>query len=372
MGGMNEGLRRESPEDPSKRFLRPEHRRNERGLGKRIRNVLGAAGALASVGATQLPASLTEVAAQPSISRGDRLDSVSEREKKIGTWVLDAQVRLKRPEVKAALDGKGKFPLSTVTSAIEMPIVDGKIRGVSIEGTKYDLSRLHQRFPVQVGNDRGSTTIIPAYKNVVGKAAYLTDNYGNGFYWKNRNTILTARHITMRREIGKSELEKGKSVDVDVIRVPDHLAATSDEQVVHPAEGLTNADIHGALVAVVGIDPDNTSDARGHKTILGIAARNTLGFQYAYNRKQGEVWLDHLVNSYTVIFPPGDNQQTSKGLSGANVFVLKNAKWEFAGVFFAAADAELGDQGRTVTFGQFHGVDDVDKGLEQRGRVAVR
>lgn len=343
-------------------------RSGRKGISGRLVRTLGAAGIASFVSAGEVPSVKASEVPQHSVTelKRDKLRSPAlERARLIAAEVEKVRKRLRSPLVKEALQGKGPDPVARVVDAIEIPVVDYKLRGVSIEGTSYDLRELHRRFPVQVKVGRPAEQIIPSYTNNSGKSAYIKGGYGNGFYWDNRNTLMTTRHVVN----GGQDIEANTSIDVDLVTLPANLAAVSDEQVLRDDGTLTNGDIHGALVAIVGIDPDRSSDERGHKTFLGVAARATEAFYQRLNPELTTDWTTHLTNSFMVLLPPLETAESSRGLSGSHVFVWKG-QWKFAGVFWSAVPVPISGQNRTVTIAQFHGIDDIRKGQKERGPTA--
>ena len=281
-----------------------------------------------------------------------------EKQKALDNAIAAVQRNLRNPLVLEALEGRGKDPLSLILGAVEIPILPEYL-----EGTSYDVSELLQRYPAQVETSHGQRTSI-----------------GNGIFWQDPGIQLTAGHVVSGDLSPDAESPAG--VDVSTYRVDPFLSASS-EQVVKNDPNLTNADIHGQLVSIVGFDPDTTSDKNGYKTYPGIAIKVTHGlarFLAGYPRPLMEKYQ----NSFMLILPPGEAKQNvsvvstgrgkstatlepvrrAAGMSGSPMFVhLKNG-YVFGGIFWSTVSFGNSSSYRNMDIGFVHGIDDVRRALK--------
>ena len=297
-------------------------------------------GGLAAAGAAAIPGGALAKALE---------GSVGSREEHIRTTVELARKQLKTPELMRALKGQGEAPLARVLNAVGAPIMRKQV-----EGTAFDVAELHRRYPVQLAGSPNGRRLVAAYDGA-GLEAYRSSPRANCFYFGDADHVMANAHTIL----GSKELRQGRSVDAGLLRVPRHFRASSEEQIIRDDGTVTNADIQASLVAVVGIDPgDRTSDKEGHKTFLGVAFRLEPGFIQAI-RRTGQPWADHLSHSFAIVLPPGENDDSAEGMSGSQVSVYKDGEWKFCGEYWGSKSTGIQNQGRTMTLGYLHGIDDL-------------
>lgn len=310
-------------------------------------------------------------AALPAFGTGERKETRNER--LIRTTVEQCSARLRQPNVMQALEGKGSNAFITVLGAIDFPL-DSKI----LEGTKYDPVHLHER-TVQL---RGRVPLVAPFA----KGYFWTEEegpYGNGIFFDNHRTILTAGHIIDM--MGNKPSEFPKELDIGLVHVGTSQKSRP-ERVVHDNMEISNRDLHGAFVVITGIDPDETADQwTGRKTWVGIAAALSCGVTsdrfFQANRRD----VLPLKNSFAVVLPPGEARLRSRklvyngphikpstraaGMSGSPMYAWINDGWVFAGVFWCTNTATKPNG--IVDVGFVHGISDVRRGVGTARTVSV-
>lgn len=257
-----------------------------------------------------------------------------ERQKALDGAIAAVQRNLREPVVLKALDGKGEYPLSVIFEAIDIPILPDHL-----VGTTYDATKLHDRYPI----------------------AYTKGGMycANCVLWNNTKTLLTAAHAEYGDDLARHPVP---GIDVAMLDDKTNLAGNNPEKhVIHSSSMPQDSDIHGKLVSIVGVDPDDTAhDSYGRKTYPGIAIKMSAGFvEYVGYRglkgKQRE-------GSFFVVLPPGEAKEVddgrniqASGMSGSPVFAYGEGKKDFAGVFWGAGLWKDELRRRSLHIGLFHG-----------------
>ncbi|OGG79593.1 hypothetical protein A3A39_02070 [Candidatus Kaiserbacteria bacterium RIFCSPLOWO2_01_FULL_54_13] len=299
-----------------------------------------------------------------AVSSAEKLraeERIRVNEEYVKTAVTLARERLKTPDLRRALRGQGENPLGRILQVVGTPIEH-------VEGTSFDVAELHRRYPVQIAGPSNNFVFASAYDKFNRGGSYHTVGHSNGFYWGDAKHIMANAHTLL----GIKEPPPGRSVDMGLLRLPPRLHARSEEQIIRDDGTLTNADIHGALVAVVGIDPgEPTSDKVGHKTFLGTAFRIEPGL-VRVGEGVTQTWFDHFRNSFAVVLPPDEDDRSAWGMSGAVVFAHKD-KWEFGGAYWSSWPTRFrrGGGRKIMTLGFFHGIDDLRAELRRPDLLRV-
>ena len=330
--------------------------RPEEEIDKGLRSFLG--GAVAAGAFLAMPAELRGLFSAVSTTEALPInDNIKLREDYITKLTHFAREELQSPLLQRALRGEGENPVSRVLRVVGIPILPEHV-----ERTKFDVSELHRRYPVQITGSvaRKNFSLTSAYDKS-GKGPYMREQNANCFYWEDDTHVMTSGHVIK----GDNKLREERSVDMGLIQVPQKFRASSKEQIIHRDPSVTNADIHGSLVAVVGIGVNGGSGEKSHKTYLGTAFRLEAGFVKANRRSTDKTWADHFTNSFAVVLPPGEDQYTQRRMSGSAVFVYKDGAWKFCGKYWSAQPTMVSRDGKTMVFGCFHGVDDLDAELKR-------
>ena len=194
--------------------------------------------------------------------------------------------------------------------------------------------------------------------------------YSNGFYLDRSDRLITNKHVLHEMTGRKKHLETG-GLDIGTVQFTAAGYNVRPEQVISDDPAVTDANIDGALVAVVGIDPDQTADPKtGHKTLPGIAKKMTPAMvEQAFggiNPAQGRAeWLEHGKNLFVIILPPGESHGSAIGMSGSPVF----KGTALAGIFMGTGFWR--DQNRTVDIAFFHGIDSIRTALKNPQTVTI-
>lgn len=295
---------------------------------------------------------------------GSSKEHIAKWEKYIEDWVLFAKQRLAKSDVREAFEARGENAFSRVLQALETPLL-----AEHANYTKFNTNPIRNTYPVQVGKFSGSYNLrqfdVMSFLRKKWAGYFKSDEHaGNGFFFGDRNTLIVPRHVN---EIFHSKpfftKDTKHTVDVMSWKVPDSLRAINDGTVLQDPEGLTNKDIHGSLVAVVGIDPGdrNASKLLEHKVYLGIAGKMSADLYRA--RGDGgsllEVWEKFMDTSFQIILPPGETREDSTGMSGSPVFMWRNEAWTLCGIYYASLETEDSTRKKTVHSGVFHGIDQI-------------
>ncbi|RJQ35502.1 hypothetical protein C4556_00165 [Candidatus Parcubacteria bacterium] len=287
----------------------------------------------------------------------------SEKQKALDAAIAAIQKRLREPEVLEALEGKGKHPIMTVLRAIEAPLLQEHL-----EDTSYDTTELHKKY-------------VHSMRFPYGR--------GNGTYWRDGRTVLTAAHATYGTERGVITYPV-KNIDIDMVDVSGTAETSDSAGIVEDDISMTNNDIHAQFVAVVGVDVDDTASTaahdRGHKTYPGVAIKISPGLARRLTNNAEEVI--QMENSFMLILPPGESEADlndlgklalkpedesplhAKGMSGSTVYAYLNGKYVPAGVFWGAGPMPDQEFQRTLSVGYFHGIDEVRR-VEERKKQPV-
>ena len=210
---------------------------------------------------------------------------------------------LDQASVLDALEWQGEFPQSALFRALELPILPAHL-----DDTTYDYSDLRRRYPVQLGvtsvaadshRHVVSPRVIPAIDKdrdaSFRRDGYLSDGYGNCFYWNSPDTIVTTEHLAERFPESWHSLRRD-GFDISVASVAPHFAARSPQQVIRDDPSVSDADIHGSLVCIVGRDPDPWSDMDGAKVYPGVAVKMTPQFiRGALARNSSDEQTGHVI-----------------------------------------------------------------------------
>ncbi len=241
-------------------------------------------------------------------------------------------------------------------------------------------------YPVQIvrKNDTLSflpTTLDPTRGSFADTSAGA--GYGNGVYWGDARTILTADHVLASIVEESGEKFPRTNLDIALISLPERFAAKDPAQIVHDDPELSDRDIQGAIVSIVGIDPDATSNPEtGRKAYIGRAAR--VSPERARFLAEGDSVLEKLLaKSFMITLPPGEATKISPTnesipaqgvsgspvfctLTGAPVFTSRNGKPKFCGIFWVVS-WEIGEATKPpVETAFFFGIDEVRKATSKR------
>jgi hypothetical protein len=292
---------------------------------------------------------------------------------------------LGQASVLEALEWQGEFPQSALFRALEIPLLPAHL-----DDTKYDYADLRRRYPVQLGVTSVASgshrhvvapRIIPAIDKdrdaSFRRDGYLSDGYGNCFYWNSLNTIVTTEHLAERFPESWNSLRRD-GFDISLANVAPHFASRSPEQVIHDDASVSDADIHGSLVCIVGRDPDPCSDMDGTKVYPGIAVKMTPQFirgalsEIPQSNRRGmpsheyehfiQKMQDRMDNAYMVMLPPGeargyprvDSELPCQGMSASPVFGFIRGQYRFVGMFFSAMCLEDAERRRSIDVAFFH------------------
>jgi hypothetical protein len=179
---------------------------------------------------------------------------------------------LARDAVHEALAWQGEFPQSALFRAVEIPILPAHL-----DETKYDISELRRRYPVQIGTaangnrTHGARLVASLDKErdpLFTQDGYLAEHYGNCFYWNTSDTIVTTEHLGQMFPDSAKSLRRD-ALDISVAIVAPHLASRSPEQIIRDDPSVSDADIHGRLVCVVGVERYGW-----HKGLSGHRSKN--------------------------------------------------------------------------------------------------
>lgn len=301
------------------------------------------------------------------------IDKISLNERLLEAAKQIAQSNLRSPDVLEALQGRGEDPLGRVLRAIEFPILPSHL-----EGTSYDVKAL-RRYPVQISIEEypEAYSLISATNH---PEAYKQKGYGNRIYLNSDSAVVTAAHNLEGMPMRGKGYYQERDLDVDIWEVDGTLRMQDKTRVIIEDRSFSNTDIHGQFVSIVGIDPDATGDALGHKTYPGIAVKITPGFARAISSNANDRNLDRRIigNSFMIVLPPGeakphgksmwkridpldDTPRRAAGMSGSPVFVRRGGAYSFGGVFWATRN--VNDAYRNVDIGFFHGIDEVRRAI---------
>ena len=245
--------------------------------------------------------------------------------------IVAIQENLRDPRVLKALRGEGEDPILDVVNAIEIPVSPELL-----EGTMYNPSAIQEQYPLLIKTQKG---------------------IGNGVRWNNDETILTAAHVI--RGVGSDTSAYPAGIDVEIGYLNSQFSGLDSGQVVKKDPDLTNNDIQGQFVRIIGKDDGII------KTLAGVAVKISPGLA-RYWGKDSERLVKNLENSFMFILPP-DQIKSDKsgyafgiGMSGSAVY-LKDGT--FAGVFWGVSPFIDNVNHRTIGIGLFSGIDEVRRAI---------
>ena len=286
--------------------------------------------------------------------------------------------------MREALAWEGECPQSALFRAIELPIL-----AAHLDETKYNVTDLRRRFPVQMGLPAPAPGAVHRHASRLIAAidkdrdaqfrddGYLGANYGNCFYWNAPDLIVTTEHLAELFSDSAKSLRKD-GLDISVAIVGEHLASQAPEQIIYDNSSVSDADIQGSLVCIVGRDPDPFSDMDGAKVYPGIAVKMTPEFvhgalsEISQSSRRGMNVHDferyiarvrsRMSNAYMIMLPPGearaypdsDTELPCQGMSASPVFGFIRGAYRPVGIFFSAMCLEDAERRRSVDVAFFH------------------
>jgi hypothetical protein len=304
-----------------------------------------------------------------------------------------SRAALAQDGVREALAWQGECPQSALFRAIELPILPAHL-----DETKYDVTDLRRRYPVQMGlpasalavNHRhaASSRLIASLDKdrdaLFRNEGYLGGNYGNCFYWNAPDLIVTTEHLAELFPESAKRLRKD-GLDISVAIVGEHLASQSLEQIIYDDPSVSDADINGSLVCIVGRDPDVFSDMDGAKVYPGIAVKLTPEFvqgalseisqtnHHGMNAHDFERYIarvrNRMDNAFMMMLPPGEarayphteSELPCQGMSASPVFGFIRGAYRPVGIFFSAMCLEDAERRRSVDVAFFHPISAIRK-----------
>lgn len=332
---------REWPESPDKRARWGVKESGKSPEGKRIVTAgKGVTFAIMTMFSAQVIDSLTDglqekasVGHEHSKKNHDRfpeeITASSIRQQVIDQYIAAAQQNLQEPIVKEALLAKGRNPSSIIFSAIEAPVLQQ-----SLEGTLQDVNELFEKYSVQIT---------------------YTGYGGNGTMFDEK-TVLTAAHV-IRGPAASAEDFPIPGLDIALVQLPFSFDQYEGKKF-SPDAPITNADIHGGFVSVVGVDD-------GNKAYTGIAVKVSSELAQFWGEGLPASEISKFEDSFVMILPPGEAKEDEKGIrpaqgmSGSTVFLWKNNEYVPAGVFYGVAQYNDPSTKRTIDIGFFHGIDEI-------------
>lgn len=324
--------------DPRDRWAdtEPEEKINK-GRRRFIFNAAAAAGVgilHATIGKQHVEIMLPEREGKSDLIAGAIEDYLLERERELIEKIHQVQGNLRDPLVQEARAGNGEHPASLIVQALEHP----PILPDDIIGTKLDAGVLARRYPVDV---------------------IVEGRHGNGVFFDGQ--LHTAAHAIYGDDVSQYPVQGiDVSVGFELDKTPGNTRLhTSWPNNLVDDPTLTNADIEGGFVCVVGKDPDATSDAHGRKMYPGVATKITPELV----KYLGVGYPDKKANSFMMVLPPGEAKKVDKynrrasGMSGSPVFLYRDGQYQLCGIFWGVQNFE--DETRTVSVGYFHGIDEM-------------
>jgi hypothetical protein len=308
---------------------------------------------------------------------------------------------LARDAVNEALAWQGEFPQSALFRAMEIPILPAHL-----DETKYDVTDLRRRYPVQIGA-AGPANGARRHARVIGSLdkvrdpqfrqdGYLAEHYGNCFYWNAADTIVTTEHLAQTFPESAKAMRRD-ALDISVAMLGPQFAARAGEQIIHDDALVTDDDIHGNLVCIVGRDPDALADMDGAKVYPGVAVKMTPAFvvgvlsEILHGRRKDMPQLEYeryiarararMINAYMMVLPAGearaypdnDDELPCQGMSASPVFGFIRGRYRLVGIFFLAMCLEDAERRRMVDVAFFHPVSAIRKiAADQKGYWTLR
>jgi hypothetical protein len=295
-----------------------------------------------------------------------------------------SRAALAQDSVREAMAWEGECPQSALFRAIELPIL-----AAHLDETKYNVTELRRRYPVQMGLPAPTpgavhrhTSRLIASLDKDRDAQFRSDgflgaNYGNCFYWNAPDLIVTTEHLAELFPDSAKSLRKD-GLDISVAIVGEHLASQAPEQIIYDDPSVSDADIQGNLVCIVGRDPDVFSDMDGAKVYPGIAVKMTPEFvhgalsEVSQSNRRGMSAHDferyiarvgnRMDNAYMMMLPPGEaraypdteSELPCQGMSASPVFGFIRGAYRPVGIFFSAMCLEDVERRRSVDVAFFH------------------
>src|SRR3989344_9579572 len=313
----------------------PDSERSRKGISRRELLIGAGATAVALPMVKVLSAEAAEAAEAPK-TIGD-IVLKEERQRNLDGKIATIQSNLRQPKIRKAIEGRGKYPLQQILEALERSIPPE-----DLEGTTYDASELHKRFPVLLE---------------------LPFALSNGVYFRTGGQLLTSGHGTFDKEKESKFMVPG--IDLNILRTDPSMAAKSPRQIVQVDPNLTNDGIHERFITVVGIDP-KTSKRKTHPGVaVRISPRLAESIGEAFDSKE---FIPYFKNSLLFPLPYEDVEDMSvataegkkvlirrvAGVSGSGAFT---AEGTLAGTFWGAAPVESPNAKYGIGF--IHGIDQV-------------
>jgi hypothetical protein len=326
----------------------------------------------------QVPAPGAQRVADPSeLFRRAKEDFINEA-------IEISRAALTQDSVREAMAWEGECPQSALFRAIELPIL-----AAHLDETKYNVTDLRRRYPVQMGLPAPTPGAVHRHTSRLIASldkdrdaqfrndGYLGANYGNCFYWNAPDLIVTTEHLAELFPDSAKSLRKD-GLDISVAIVGEHLASQAPEQIIYDDPSVSDADIQGNLVCIVGRDPDVFSDMDGAKVYPGIAVKMTPEFvggalsEVSQGNRRGMSAHDferfiarvrnRMDNAYMMMLPPGEaraypdteSELPCQGMSSSPVFGFIRGAYRPVGIFFSAMCLEDVERRRSVDVAFFH------------------
>jgi hypothetical protein len=347
-------------------------------------------------GADALAGALGTPRGQIPVPGAQRLADPAELFRRAKEDFIDEAVEISRSalaqdSVREALAWQGECPQSALFRAIELPIL-----AAHLDETKYSVTDLRRRYPVQMGLPAPTPGAVHRHTSRLIAAidkdrdaqfrddGYLGANYGNCFYWNAPDLVVTTEHLAELFPDSAKRLRKD-GLDISVAIVDEHLASQAPEQIIYDDPSVSDADIQGSLVCIVGRDPDVFSDMDGAKVYPGIPVKMTPEFvrgalseisqtnRHGMNVHDFERYItrvrNRMDNAYMMMLPPGEaraypdteSELPCQGMSASPVFGFIRGAYRPVGIFFSAMCLEDVERRRSVDVAFFHPISAIRK-----------
>ncbi len=294
------------------------------------RNFLKGMGATAAIAAMPTILHTSEAVA----GKSDSLDPIRYREQRIDTAMAEMQSTLKSPEIARARNGTGPS-LSPMLNVLKRFDVSETAE------TTYDCTDELKRYAMQFGygNGKDGKRRVGFVHASEGQSKYLPHDseYGNGFFWGRKDIFVTAQHVL---DAAHGKPDSKKVYDIAFLKLPPDYQARP-EQIVHDDPQITDADIDGQFVSILGVDNDRSALKEGMpgcKMYQGGAERLTKQWVDKVFVQADQWFKERLYRSFMMEIPSneatGAPRETtlSAGMSGALVVMVKDKKKYFAGM----------------------------------------
>lgn len=184
--------------------------------------------------------------------------------------------------------------------------------------------------------------------------------------------IITAGHLApVLEHLPEVTMLSATQTDLAVALIPG--MNFSPDQTVDIPERIGDRDVHGQFVVIPGIDPDATVMYRGmYKVYDGLAFQMTpamVDALFSVDKNVAENvrlwhWAQH---SLCLVIPdgesqphrPGESQSRAAGMSGSPVFMLRDGRYVFVGVFWGVTT--FSHEGKKYSLGLFLGPDTINQ-----------